>query len=107
MSVKTPIIRHTFSNIEAYQLERRRAYHGRANATFGILLKFWPNTKGVSIWLNHQVMPDSAWYMDADRPICWIPSLEPGDSLKIRYIKETWEQRTRRLLNKENAYGRR
>jgi hypothetical protein len=70
-------------------------------STFGVPLQVWPDPDSVVATLGEDNLISKEWYLDTRRHIIWVPGLEAYMYYHVTYTKETWEQRARRLLNKD------
>lgn len=69
-----------------------------APAEYGIRLHYWPNPYSISV-CGHEDFYELPYVLDDEHPICWVPDIDLEERTMVLYDKETWEQRTRRILN--------
>lgn len=112
--------RRTCSTLSGSLVEWSDVHEPREGAPeFGIRLEHWPDPDTISVdGCEHTAGTDcddcekadtgcrlgflpSSFVMDEEHLICWLPEIHVEDLERgavVYYAKETWEQRTRRLL---------
>lgn len=75
----------------------------RDRNVFGVALQCHPNLDTIRVHVNGAVQDDYTY--DYEQRTLWVPDIRPSCLYLIQYQSETWEQRTRRLLNNEDRHG--